>query len=99
MAKCRGCDQEMAGPGVGCEVQAYIYMEDAEDIGVHTIQIQRIPNPAEEKTNCHDCNCPPGTLHHVGCDMERCPKCGGQFMEGFCCNLDCEYYAEEDYQP
>jgi len=32
--------------------------------------------------NCPDCNCPPGGLHHVGCDMERCKECGEQ-MIGF----------------
>ena len=30
--------------------------------------------------NCHDCNCPPGSFHHARCDVERCPRCGGQVI-------------------
>ena len=31
---------------------------------------------------CHDCGVEPGGLHHLGCDVERCPKCTGQMI---CC--------------
>jgi len=29
---------------------------------------------------CHDCGCKEGELHSPGCDMERCPLCGGQLI-------------------
>jgi hypothetical protein len=33
---------------------------------------------------CHDCNVAPGGLHHPGCDVERCPRCGGQQVTCAC---------------
>ena len=36
---------------------------------------------------CHDCHCRLGNYHHDSCDMERCPRCGGQALS--CeCNLE-----------
>lgn len=29
---------------------------------------------------CHDCDAKVGELHQLGCDMERCPVCGGQLI-------------------
>ncbi len=40
---------------------------------------------------CHDCGVRPDGFHHFGCDMERCPRCGGQL---FCC--DCWPDDDED---
>jgi len=36
---------------------------------------------------CHDCGIlnKKGSIHHFGCDMERCPKCKGQLI-----SCDCE---------
>jgi hypothetical protein len=39
---------------------------------------------------CHDCGVIRGELHLDGCDMERCPRCGGQY---FCC--DCRIEQDE----
>jgi rRNA maturation endonuclease Nob1 len=37
---------------------------------------------------CHDCGVKFYQIHHNGCDMERCPKCGGQFIWCGCDDVD-----------
>ena len=36
---------------------------------------------------CHDCGAKEGEYHLPGCDMERCPFCGGQL-------ISCDCYAK-----
>ena len=38
----------------------------------------------ESSIRCGDCGIRPGGLHHFGCDMERCPRCGGQLISCDC---------------
>jgi hypothetical protein len=33
---------------------------------------------------CGDCNVTRGSLHHLHCDMEECPKCAGQLIACGC---------------
>ena len=32
----------------------------------------------DREAECHDCATKKGGVHHLGCDMEMCPKCGEQ---------------------
>jgi len=41
---------------------------------------------------CHDCGAKPGEMHERGCDVERCPLCGGQAIG---CDCIYEELAEE----
>jgi hypothetical protein len=47
---------------------------------------------------CHDCGATKGQLHATGCDVERCPACGGQIMM---CSLigECERHRRLPSMP
>jgi hypothetical protein len=74
-AVCTFCDRNM-GTALGCSHQSY-------RIGGRLYK--RVP--VLGVAVCYDCNARIGRLHHVGCDEERCPKCG---LQAISCNCDYE---------
>ena len=95
MAKCNLCEREMLEAN-GCMDKDYkidgklmqAVRHVARDYTKYGIEIE------EEDFRCHDCGCKIGEFHHTGCDMEQCPKCGGQFI--FC---DCDISDEVILYP
>lgn len=40
--------------------------------------------PLEQREKCPDCAVMIGEKHKPGCDIERCPRCGGQMLACLC---------------
>jgi hypothetical protein len=76
---CDLCDQEM---------------EEAASCNVGVLHLAGEPYPVfphgsdrgwgPTKDRCGDCNVLPGGYHHVGCDIQVCPRCRGQLITCDC---------------
>jgi hypothetical protein len=78
MAICEDCNREMS-LAASCTFGAVMLAGERFERDRH-----RARRGAPDATmRCHDCGVRPGGFHHLGCDMERCPRCRGQL---FCCD-------------
>src|SRR3954454_5974708 len=85
MVMCHDCNREML---LAASCRARLLALARQRFGRLTYEPPRTQRDIGKR--CHDCGVRPGGFHHFGCDMERCPRCGGQL---FCC--DC-WPADED---
>lgn len=82
MVKCNVCEKEM-GSSTGCCDHAY-KLENGKI--VIAVKAEELNDWVEPNGICHDCGAHYGEFHHPGCDVERCRKCGGQFI-----SCECKY--------
>ena len=77
-------------------------IEDAQTILVISsggVEYPRVPYGSEgndwgaDQRPCHDCAVIKGQFHVPGCDVERCPACGGQAI-----GCDCDYDDDSDVE-
>lgn len=86
MVKCDDCGREMLKAN-GCNERKMwiLIMEKGVYSNTDIHRRERVDDDDVGRDGrCGDCGAKPGHIHHFGCDLERCPKCGGQLISCDC---------------
>ena len=88
MAICQDCNQEMLTAS-SCTVSAL----NVRGVAFDLVPYGRDGTAGPGRSRCGDCGVEPAGLHHLGCDMARCPRCRGQL---FGCGCPFDEFAGAD---
>jgi hypothetical protein len=87
-ALCKECKQGMRESD-GCR-EFPIPMKDGDTLAPVKHGEETRADWGRDGKRCHDCAAKVGHFHHPGCDVEECPKCGGQLW-----GCECLLYDKE----
>lgn len=85
MATCEVCNENMSEVK-GCNNHLYVLNNET------TVTPTKVGDATDwyyeegPDSRCGDCNALYGETHHLGCDIERCSLCHGQFI-----SCECDY--------
>lgn len=82
MAVCSDCNQEMT-VAASCVADVLIIQDER-------FERARVIEPIGPDGRCGDCGIQSGGFHHLGCDLEDCPRCHRQLISCGC------PFADED---
>lgn len=80
MAICDDCGQEMT-TAASCTADTLI-------LHFERFRRFRVRQAIGPEGRCGDCGVQAGGFHHLGCDIERCPRCSGQLISCGCGWID-----------